>query len=135
MKKGKWYRKNILTPNPETMQLRFINPTLHGVADYTAGLGLIVAPFLLGIGETSALALWFSVITGIAVLGASLLTDYKLGALRVIPFQGHLAIDLVVALTFMVLPFAFGLAGIDAVYYWFNATVVFLVVSLSSINY
>lgn len=114
------------------MNLRFITPTLHGVADYTAGLGLIVAPFLLALGESSAIALWFSVCTGIAVIGASLLTDYKLGAIRVIPFEGHLAIDLLVALTFMILPFAFGFAGIDAVYYWFNATVVFMVVALSS---
>jgi hypothetical protein len=117
------------------MKLRFITPTLHGVADYTAGFGLIIAPFLLGIGEIYPAALWFSVVTGIAVLGASLLTDYKLGAFRLIPFQGHLAIDLLVAVTFMIVPFAFDFAGIDAVYYWFNATVVFLVVSLSSINH
>ena len=126
--------KNILTLKTKIMTLRFITPTLHGVADYMAGLGLILAPILLNIGQSSLLALWFSVLTGIAVIGASLLTDYKLGAFRVIPFQGHLAIDLLVATTFMILPFAFGFSGIDAVYYWFNATVVFLVVSLSSIN-
>ncbi len=114
------------------MKLRFITPTLHGVADYTAGLGLMVAPFLLNLGESSNLAIWFSVITGIAVFAASLLTDYKLSLLRVIPFQGHLAIDLLVAVTFMILPFALGFTGIDAAYYWFNATVVFLVVSLSA---
>lgn len=116
------------------MNLRFINPTLHGVADYSAGLGLIIAPFLLALGDSSALAVWISVITGLAVLAASMLTDYKLGAYRIIPFQGHLAIDLLVAVSFMIVPFAFGFAGVDAVYYWFNATVVFLVVSLSSIN-
>jgi len=116
------------------MKLRFITPTLHGVADYTAGIGLILAPFLLGIGGSSSLAIWLSVFTGMAVIGASLLTDYKLGAFRLIPFQGHLAIDLLVATTFMILPFAFEFSGTDAVYYWFNATVVFLVVSLSSIN-
>lgn len=116
------------------MKLRFITPTLHGVADYTAGTGLILAPFVLNIGQVYSAALWLSVVTGIAVIGASLLTDYKLGAFRLIPFQGHLAIDLLVATTFMILPFAFGFSGIDAVYYWFNATVVFLVVSLSSIN-
>ena len=114
------------------MNLRFITPTLHGVADYTAGLGLISAPFLLGLGETSAAALWFSVFTGVAVLIASLLTNYSLGAIRLIPFEGHLAIDLLVAVTFMILPFALGFEGIDAAYYFFNATVVFLVVALSS---
>ncbi len=132
MTTGRSFLKNTSTPNSRAMKLRFITPTLHGVADYTAGMGLIVAPFLLNLGETSNVALWFSVMTGIAVLAASLLTDYKLAAYRLIPFQGHLAIDLLVAVTFMAVPFIFNFSGIDAIYYWFNATVVFLVVSLSA---
>ncbi|PCE66616.1 SPW repeat domain-containing protein [Sediminicola luteus] len=114
------------------MTLRFINPTMHGLADYSAGLGLIAAPFLLNLGTSAPLALWFSILTGIAVIAASLLTDYKLGLLRTIPFEGHLAIDLLVAITFMILPFAAGFSGLDAYYYWVNAAVVFLVVALSS---
>ena len=129
---GRSFLKNISMHNPKGMKLRFITPTLHGVADYTAGTGLIVAPFLLNLGETSNIALWFSVLTGIAVLIASSLTDYKLAVYRLIPFQGHLAIDLLVAVTFMVAPFIFNFSGIGAAYYWFNATVVFLVVSLSA---
>ncbi len=114
------------------MTLRFITPTLHGVADYSAGLGLIIAPFILELGASSNMALWFSVVTGIAVLVVSGLTDYKLSLFRAIPFQGHLAIDLVVAATFMALPFLMNFQGIDAHYYWVNAAVVFLVVSLSA---
>ena len=128
----KSYTKNTLTLNPRIMKLRFITPTLHGVADYTAGLGLVIAPFLLGLGESSHTAVWFSVLTGLAVFVASSLTDYKLSLFGLIPFQGHLAIDLLVAITFMIAPFAFGFTGLDAHYYWFNATVVFLVVSLSA---
>jgi len=92
----------------------------------------MIAPFLLNLGESSHLAIWISVLTGVAVFAASFLTDYKLSLLRIIPFQGHLAIDLVVAISFMIIPFAFGFTGQDAAYYWFNATVVFLVVSLSA---
>lgn len=114
------------------MQLRFISPTLHGVADYSAGTGLILAPFLLGLGGSNSLALWTSVLTGAAVLVVSLLTDYKLGAMRTIPFQGHLAIDLMVAVAFMAAPFILGFQGLDAHYYWINAAVVFTVVSLSA---
>lgn len=117
------------------MKFRFISPTLHGVADYSAGIGLIVAPFLLGLGTLNPISLWISVITGVAVLAVSLLTDYKLGAFRTIPFQGHLAIDLVVAIVFMIIPFALGLNGIEANYYLFNAAVVFTVVSLSENDY
>lgn len=117
------------------MKFRFISPTLHGVADYSAGLGLIIVPFLLGLGNTNPASLWISIITGIAVLVVSLLTDYKLGAFRTIPFQGHLAIDLVVAIAFMIIPFALGFSGIEANYYLFNAAVVFTVVSLSENDY
>ncbi len=117
------------------MKFRFISPTLHGVADYSAGFGLILAPFILGLGKTNVAALWISVITGLAVIVVSLLTDYKLGAFRKIPFQGHLAIDLVVAITFMILPFALGFVGIEANYYLFNAAVVFTVVALSENDY
>ena len=120
--------------NSETINLRIINPTLHGVADYTAAIGLIIAPFILDLGQTSIIALWFSVCTGIVVLLTSLLTDYNLGAIKVIPFLAHLAMDLVFALTFMIIPFIWGFAGMDAIYYWFNAVMIVLVVSLSSHN-
>ena len=113
------------------MTLRFISPTMHGVVDYSAAVGLISMPFLLGLGSSTPMALWLSVITGIAVVVASSMTNYKLGLFRVIPFQGHLAIDLSVATFFMIAPFIFQMSGFDAYYYWANATVVFLVVGLS----
>lgn len=120
--------------NSRTINLRIINPTLHGVADYTAAIGLIIAPFILDLGQTSIIALWFSVCAGIVVLLTSLLTDYNLGAIKVIPLLGHLAMDLVFALTFMIIPFIWGFAGMDVIYYWFNAVMIVLVVSLSSHN-
>jgi hypothetical protein len=117
------------------MKFRFISSTLHGVADYSAGVGLIVAPILLDLGKMNSASLWISIIAGLAVLVVSLLTDYKLGAFRTIPFQGHLAIDLVVAIVFMIIPFVLGFSGIEANYYLFNASVVFTVVSLSENDY
>lgn len=116
------------------MKLRFISPDLHGVIDYAAGAGLMAFPFLLGLGESADLALWLSVVTGAAVWVASALTDYRLGLLRTIPFDGHLAIDLMAASLFMASPFIFGFEGLDAHYYWVNAAVVYLVVALSDSN-
>ena len=117
------------------MKLRFISPTLHGFADYSAGVGLIVLPNILELGTSSPLAYWLSVVTGMAVLLASSLTNYKLGIFRTIPFQGHLAIDLMVALAFVTAPWIFGFTGMDADYYVFNAVVVFTVVALSENDY
>lgn len=116
------------------MKLRIINPTLHGVIDYSAAVGLISAPAILGLGSSSALAIWISVATGVAVIVASSMTDYKFGLFRTIPFAGHLTIDLTVATAFMAIPFVFSFSGLDAYYYWINAAVVYLVVSLSESN-
>lgn len=113
------------------MKLRFISPTLHGILDYSAAAALIISPILLGLGASSPLAFWISIITGIAVVLVSLNTIYKYGIFNTIPFEGHLAIDLSVATTFMIIPFALGFRGIDAYYYWGNAATVYLAVSLS----
>ena len=113
------------------MKLRFISPDLHGVVDYTAAIGLISLPLLLGLGETHPAALWLSVVMGGAVVLVSLLTDYRLSMVNTIPFDAHLAIDLAAATTFMLAPFIFSLEGLDAYYYWANAAVVYLVVALT----
>ncbi|MBK0399802.1 hypothetical protein H0I76_11425 [Limibaculum sp. M0105] len=113
------------------MSIRFLTPTLHGVVDYSAAAALIVMPFVLGLGASDPLAKWLAVATGVAVIVVSLLTDYRLGALRVLPFRGHLAIDAAVASAFLVAPSVFGFSGLDAIYYWVNAVAVFAVVALS----
>lgn len=116
------------------MRLRFISPTIHGIIDYSAAVGLISAPFILQLGDSSSLAIWISVVTGFAVVAASSMTDYRYGVFRNIPFAGHLAIDLSVATAFMAIPFLLSFTGLDAYYYWINAAVVYLVVSLSASN-
>ncbi len=113
------------------MKLRFISPTLHGVVDYSAGAGLILMPYILGLGESHPAARWLSVITGVAVFAVSVLTDYRYAILRTIPFDGHLTIDLMAATAFMSAPFLFSFEGLDAHYYWINAAVVYLVVALT----
>ncbi|MGD9502753.1 MAG: hypothetical protein AB7V40_09745 [Methyloceanibacter sp.] len=113
------------------MTIRFLTPTWHGVVDYLAAAGLLTMPFVLGLGASSPLAKWLAVGTGLAVIVTSLLTDYKYGAIRVLPFRGHLAVDTAVATAFALAPAMFGFTGLDAWYYWLNAAAVFVVVALS----
>jgi hypothetical protein len=113
------------------MNIRFLTPTLHGVVDYLAAAALLTMPFVLGLGTSSPLAKWLAVGTGLAVIATSLLTDYKYGALRVLPFKGHLAIDTAVATAFALAPSLLGFTGLDAWYYWLNSAAVFAVVALS----
>jgi len=114
------------------MPIGFLTPTLHGVVDYAAAAGLIVMPFVLGLGDSNPLAKWMAVSAGVAVIVVSLLTDYRYGAVRILPFKGHLAIDLMVAAAFLISPSVLGFTGLEAVYYWVNAVAVFLVMSLST---
>ncbi len=106
------------------MSIRFIDENIHAWIDYPVAASLIGAPFLLGLGATNPLALWLSVATGVAALVLTLLTDHKLGLVRVLPYWFHLAVDRLVGLTFAVAPFALGFTGIDAFYYWVNAAAV-----------
>lgn len=114
------------------MKLRFISSANHGIIDYAAAVALIVAPFLLNLGESNPAARWASVATGIVVTLVSIATNYRYGIFKAIPFGGHLALDLLVATAFMLVPYYLGLDGLDAAYYYANAVVVYLVVAFTA---
>lgn len=114
------------------MTFRILNPTLHGLLDYAAAAGLIVLPFLLDLQTASPLAHWLSVAAGGGLVAYSLATDYRFGALRLIPFRAHLALDLLAAAVFVVAPFAFGWTGLVRGYYIVMALGVLVVVALST---
>lgn len=60
----------------------------------------------------------------------TLLTDHRLGVLRVLPYSLHLAVDFLVGIVFVAAPLVFGFSGIDALFYWINGAAVLTVVSL-----
>lgn len=113
------------------MDPRFVTRTPHAYLDYPVALGLMAAPFLLQLGSSHPLALWLSVVTGVAAFALTIFTDHKLGVFRVIPYWAHVAVDALVGVTFAIAPFVIGFSGIDAWYYWANAAAVLTVVSLS----
>jgi hypothetical protein len=90
--------------------LRFISTQAHGVIDYLMGALLIVAPYLFGFADGTA-AQWIPQIMGAALIGASLLTDYELGMVRMIPMPIHLGLDVAVGLLLVVSPWLFGFAN------------------------
>lgn len=113
------------------MDPRFVTRTLHAYLDYPVAIGLMAAPFLLQLGSSHTLALWLSVVTGVAAFALTIFTDHKLGVFRVIPYWAHVAVDALVGVTFAIAPFVLGFSRIDAWYYWANAAAVLTVVSLS----
>lgn len=110
------------------MKLRFLSPTLHGLLDYLAAGALIVLPMLLGL---SGVGLWLSVAGGAGLIGYSLLTDYPLGRVKLVPFNLHLMLDLGAAIAFVVAPFILGFDEFTSAYYFVMAAGVVAVVVFS----
>lgn len=110
--------------------MRFVTKQIHAYLDYPVAVALMALPFLLGLGASNPLALQLSVGTGIAAFILTLLTDHQLGVYRIIPYKGHLIVDALVGIVFVVVPFAFSFEGLDAYYYWISGVTVLTVVSL-----
>jgi hypothetical protein len=84
-----------------------VDSTLHGVTDYTVGSVLMTAfPRLAGISGTRAARQIRA--TGAAHVAYSTVTDYPLGAAKLIPYKVHLAIDALGAVALAAMPFVTG---------------------------
>lgn len=89
--------------------MRVISTKVHGVLDYTMGLLLIAAPWLLGFASGGA-GQWVPVILGASALVYSLFTNFELGAFKVIPMTAHLTLDLLSGIVLAASPWIFGFA-------------------------
>jgi hypothetical protein len=89
------------------MPPRPIDATLHGVTDYSAGTLLVTAfPRLVGLqGKPAGRQIRTA---GAIHAGYSMLTDYPLGVVKVLPYRAHLALDAVGALALAATPFVTG---------------------------
>ena len=113
------------------MSFRFITKSMHAyLIDYPVAVVLIVAPFVLKLGQSGPIAMWLSVVVGVAALILPALTDHPTGLVRIIPYWLHLWVDRAVGVVFVIAPFAFKFVGLDAWYYWALAAAVLLTTSV-----
>ncbi|MEP4198929.1 MAG: hypothetical protein ABJL99_25165 [Aliishimia sp.] len=112
--------------------MKFMTQKLHAMIDYPVAIGLFVMPFLLGLGTSHWFAFTLSVVTSIAALILTALTDHETGVIRILPYKLHLAVDAMVGAAFVLAPFVFGFTGLDAAYYWVLGATVLVVVGLHS---
>ena len=110
--------------------MKFVTKKIHALIDYPVALALIILPFVLGLGETNAIALYASVITGVAALILTLVTDHQTGVVKLISYELHLTVDFLVGLGFVLLPFILDFHGLDFAYYLANGVAVLTVVGL-----
>ncbi len=98
------------------MKLRVIPTGVHGVLDYVASGTNLVFPGLLGLHDAPWAAL-VPRIDGVAGAGYSLITDYELGAFKVLPMPAHLAFDAAKGAFMASSPWLFGFAR-NGTRYW-----------------
>ena len=83
------------------MSYRFVTKSIHAyVIDYPFAIVLIAAPFVLKLGQSEPVAMWLSVVVGVAALLLPALTDHPTGLVGIIPYWLHLWVDRAVGLVF-----------------------------------
>lgn len=99
--------------------MRIIPTQIHGVIDYLVGVVLIAAPWVFGFAAGGA-ETWVPVILGAGTIVYSLMTNYELGVIGILPMSTHLAFDAVAGIFLAVSPWLFGFAD----YVWVPHVVV-----------
>lgn len=88
-----------------------IDTKTHGYIDYIMGIFLIASPSLFNLNINGIESTIFY-IAGVAVIFYSLLTNYELGLIKIIPMSGHLILDILSGILLVASPWIFDFAGI-----------------------
>lgn len=86
---------------------KLLNPLAHGVLDYGLALTFLLAPALFGLEPAAAR---LSYVIGFVCFGASLITKYPLGAIRLLSFPAHGVAEALMAAAWIAMPWLFGFA-------------------------
>ena len=100
---------------------RVIPTRAHAVLDYLTGGALVAAPRLLDLTGTTAGKV-LGIAGGIAT-AQSLMTDYELGLVKVIPMRAHLTLDAASGAMVAASPWLLGFAG-NGTRYWLPHVIV-----------
>ena len=98
------------------MSLQVIPTSVHGVLDYITGSALLGAPELFGLKDVPSAALTPR-LAGAGATAYSLITDYELGVVRVLPMPVHLALDAMSGALLATSPWLLGYAR-NGLRYW-----------------
>ena len=104
------------------MSLRVIPTSVHGVLDYLTGSALLAAPELFRLKDVPPAALTPR-LAGAGATAYSLITDYELGAVRLLPMPVHLALDAMSGVLLASSPWLLGYAK-NGRRYWLPHTLV-----------
>ncbi len=94
--------------------MKVISPGFHGVLDYFTVLFLAISPSIFAMG---AAAIIFTYVLAAIHLGLTVLTNFDLGIVRVIPLKIQGAIELVVSILLLIVAVLFRKTGDQTSYY------------------
>lgn len=86
--------------------MKIIDRKTHGYLDYLVGVLLVISPWLFGFYEGGSES-WVVILLGAGTLLYSLITDYELGLIGIIPMKSHLRIDLISGIFLAASPWLF----------------------------
>ena len=91
--------------------MKIIDTKTHGYIDYIMGIFLIASPSLFSLNVNAIESTVFYIV-GVTAIIYSLLTNYELGFLKIIPMKGHLALDIFSGIFLAASPWLLGFADI-----------------------
>jgi hypothetical protein len=87
--------------------MRVIPVNVHNIIDYIYGVLIIAAPWLFNFARGGA-ETYVPVAAGLLILLMSLITNYKYSLAKVIAYNMHLRLDIVIGLFLIASPWIFG---------------------------
>ena len=90
--------------------MKILNSSIHGIIDYLVVIFLLASPSLFNLSED--IALYTYILAGVH-FGLTILTNFKYGIIKVIPFKVHGIIEYVVGAALIAAAFILNLEGVD----------------------
>lgn len=108
--------------------MKIISPKVHAILDYATVIFLLASPSLFKMEEPLNI---FTYLLAVVHFLLTILTNFKLGLIKVIPFRVHGLIEVIVAVVLAGVAFWFYNIGIDlGFYYYIIIAVIIMIVFL-----
>jgi hypothetical protein len=114
--------------------IKFINPSLHGILDYLVDITLIGVPVIFNFTEISNSAFWVSIGIGLSNFLYSLFTVYSRSVIKLIPLKIHLLFDFIVGLVLLIMAFILPIEGLVKLFYMVMGVGIILAILLTNTN-
>jgi hypothetical protein len=101
-----------------------INPRIHGYLDYFTVIVFLLAPSLLSLSGVAGL---LSYTLAIIHLAMTLVTDFPLGMIKLVPFRIHGIVERIVGPVLLVTPFLLGFEGAARIFYFLMGATIIIV--------